>query len=364
MTTYRPITRQEIDAHPNHLVGIFLIKHQEYGYWRPYGDDGYTHSQEMAGRFSGAYIALASLASETFFEVVDDPQPAPAVVPQEQTAIKELQLTTAVRPRHRDSLFQIMRRDGRWLSGNVPGDSVEHRASAGTYSGQFISNHRRTLNNCKFFLITVGGGGDEDGRKSDLGQFFNAGFIKMMQSAPNNPGMRGHMLRILLSMPPKELTTFDQLKDWVETNFEYTTKPAIEYKSIPTAATRPLNPTVSINFISTEHQSGRCHFNRTAQGSARIPIPLADIRCWINDGSNINEVMGNMVDFAQEQGMEVHDYKDEEYDDHVYDESDPEVSVRNRATAIDALRAFLAQHDTGLLDQLDRQQRITTNTPL
>ncbi len=56
-------------------------------------------------------------------------------------------------------------------------------------------------------------------RKMTLESHINATLVQLMKVAPQNEIVRGHLMAIFGRLPPEELTTFEQLKDWVEFGF-------------------------------------------------------------------------------------------------------------------------------------------------
>jgi hypothetical protein len=56
-------------------------------------------------------------------------------------------------------------------------------------------------------------------RKMQLEVCINATLVQLMKVAPQNEIVRGHLMAIFGRLPPEELITFDQLKDWVEFGF-------------------------------------------------------------------------------------------------------------------------------------------------
>ena len=193
-----------------------------------------------------------------------------------------------------------------------------------------------------------------DGRKSDLSEHFAANFIERLQSAPNNLMVRAHMMKVLKQLPPGELDTFEQLKDWVEKNFfAVVTPPAASPDVRPAPRTQP---TIGIEFTASETESGRCRYSVNRRGSHSEPVTLSQLTEWINEGCDLDEILSNIKDEASSSGnIEMDDYGDYSYEDHEANDTD-NFSIELQTpynTAVERIRELLSEHAPEALETLD-----------
>ena len=74
--------------------------------------------------------------------------------------------------------------------------------------------------------------------KSKLEQHFHPNFVALMEAAPQNKLVLGKMMATLGVMPPQELLTFIELRNWVEMTFDDPTKK----KAVPSTRDATLFP--------------------------------------------------------------------------------------------------------------------------
>jgi hypothetical protein len=186
-------------------------------------------------------------------------------------------------------------------------------------------------------------------RKCKLEDWFHVNFVALMQATPENKLVRGHMMRILGVMPPAELKTFEQLKDWVETTMENPArKPAVpERRSIPE---------FEVDFRHTRTASGSCNYSMDEEGYGTAKVPLSDIQDWIEDGKTVEEIAELIEQAESDDGVDFDTIGgSESYSDHGNNDWSNENIHRSENTASfeRRLREYLATHDPGLLEQLD-----------
>ncbi len=119
-----------------------------------------------------------------------------------------------------------------------------------------------------------------------LTDWFDGGFITLMQDAPNNLVMRAHMMRVLKIDPSLELDTFEKLKQWVETTFPKPKNKRLRSLS-PVEVRPPIQNTggVPIQFRLVAIESGRVSYSCKKSKRPEVQVTASLVREIIeNDG--------------------------------------------------------------------------------
>lgn len=203
---------------------------------------------------------------------------------------------------------------------------------------------------------------------SQLGDWFTPDVIRLLQMAPLNETVRGIVMAKVKSPVPVDLTTFDQIKDWIESKSLPKPEPEDDAESEPEGAPPDRRFFVDVNF--KESVSGKCDFYSTASAGCRYSFGVDDILEYLNRPDNtaqdIVEALNDHVhDNAWEDldpDMEV-DTDDATYDEHeIRHTSDRETEVP-RHRLILGLRNWIlrnaAQHPRAgvLILELERMGR-------
>lgn len=197
-----------------------------------------------------------------------------------------------------------------------------------------------------------------------LTDWFDGGFITLMNDAPNNAVMRAHMMRVLKIEPARELDTFEKLKDWVEKTFpkprrnRHNPPPGFEVVDLGDLAvpmpTRPRTPRVEIGYRMNEREHGRCSYSVDKSASVTLELTIDMIR----EGTASGEIegMGSLVEYARERAREMDDI-DWDYGEHQTRDSEPDDSDDFRITLRDEfphaeVANMIRMHAPELLEQL------------
>lgn len=190
-------------------------------------------------------------------------------------------------------------------------------------------------------------------KKSQLADHFSGNFIGMIKSQPENPEVRGHMMLVLKVEPPRELSTFDQLKDWVEKTFESPQKPMRSNAS--GARPGPGVHDLEIKFDYSETELGRASYSIKKYATEIRSFTLQDLKEWQEEGKTMDQIAEAIQELA-EQDDDI-DWEDDE-DGHDYSDLDPsgsegfecwpQVVIKNK------IRSFLeSQNEPALLESID-----------
>ena len=186
--------------------------------------------------------------------------------------------------------------------------------------------------------------------KSKLEQYFHPNFVALMEAAPQNKLVLGKMMATLGVMPPQELVTFSELRNWVEMTFDDPTKK----KAVPSVRAQRC---FDVEMRGSREVSGTCRFSQTEEARESVSFSLEDIRAQIENGKTTETLSDWMESKAREYGNLSWDGGSNHIDYDDYDTSNYENEVVSRAIAYGQferqLRDFLQAEDPELLETLD-----------
>jgi hypothetical protein len=187
--------------------------------------------------------------------------------------------------------------------------------------------------------------------KCKLEQWFHPNFVALMQAAPQNKLVLGKMMATLGVMPPPELVTFNELRNWVEMTFD----DPKNKKAMPQV--RPSTPEFSIGFSFCRNVEGTCDYTMSESASDTCSVTLDEIRDWVEEGKSIDRI-AELIEEKARENCEPNwstDEGSEEYSD--YETTDYTNETASRDENYDRferrLRDYLQQHDPELLEDLD-----------
>lgn len=186
--------------------------------------------------------------------------------------------------------------------------------------------------------------------KSKLEQHFHPNFVALMEAAPQNKLVLGKMMATLGVMPPQELLTFIELRNWVEMTFDDPTKK----KAVPSVRAPHY---FLVEMKGSRDVSGTCRFSQTEEASESVGFSLEDIREQIEDGKSVESLSDWMESKAREDGELSWDGGGNDIEYSNYDTSNYENEVVSRVISYGSferrLRDFLQAEDPELLETLD-----------
>ena len=86
-------------------------------------------------------------------------------------------------------------------------------------------------------------------------------FIELLRLVPANPFVRALILKLTGKMPGPECETFEQVKEWVETNCEKRVRPS------SSRSTRVVDDGIAISVEFSETEYGRANYSVPRSGS-------------------------------------------------------------------------------------------------
>jgi hypothetical protein len=179
-------------------------------------------------------------------------------------------------------------------------------------------------------------------RKCRIEEVFDQNFIELLRLVPRNPFVRALILKLTKKMPGPECGTFEQVREWVETNCEKKARPS------PSRANRVADDGISISVEFSEREYGRASYSVRRSGSSEFSISAGDlnemIQTAVDEGEGIDEIVERVAEKIDDDAWDqcdpnMDDYGDYDYDQHESDDfgdSDTSCSkneIRNRVLA-------------------------------
>lgn len=278
------------------------------------------------------------------------PEPDPGEI-----IMTRVELGRSRKPWLKDAKFRIYTQETNgmaegWWGANMNGYYKE-RVDAGVHNyGQVM-----TLSPEYPYFIYIEGGPDETigpvdpnapKRTGNIVSLAGITVVNMLKVAPNNGTLRAKLMAALGEMPPKEMDTFEKIKDWVEFNFP---KPKVEAKP---------SSEIAVTVTFTEYESGRCRYRSTKKATSRIKITPADIDELIEGtgaDAGFDDLMsevGSLVESKAQENVDTYERIDEDTDNHSADETETEDYEYPYSTVKNAVRAYLIREKPDIASEM------------
>ncbi|MCX6896005.1 MAG: hypothetical protein NTZ16_11010 [Verrucomicrobia bacterium] len=182
---------------------------------------------------------------------------------------------------------------------------------------------------------------------------FDANFVELIRLVPCNPFVRALILKLTAKLPPADCETFEQLKEWVETNCEKRARAAVKRSSGEDGIS------ISVEFSETEY--GRADYSVPRWGTEQFHVEADDlmeiVREAVESGGGIDEVVdmvaGKIDDDAWNQcEPDMDNYGDYDYSDHESNDSGDGATEYSRDHIRDAVLRFVRERHPELADEL------------
>ena len=126
-------------------------------------------------------------------------------------------------------------------------------------------------------------------RSCQIEDVFDENFIELIELVPRNPHVRALILKLTRKMPGPECQTFEQLKEWVETNCEK------RARTPQGRSTRAAENGIAISVEFSETEYGRANYSVRRSGSETFHLDAWDlvemIHAAIADGDGMEEIV-------------------------------------------------------------------------
>lgn len=193
-------------------------------------------------------------------------------------------------------------------------------------------------------------------RKCRIEDVFDGNFIELIRLVPRNPFVRALILKLAGKIPGPERETFEQVKDWVETNCDKRARPA----SVRRGRNNPDDGiAISVEFSETEY--GRADYSVPRSGSEEFRIGAEDlmemVQSAIDAGEGIDEVVeviaGKIDDDAWNQcNPDLDNYGDYDYSEHDATDSGNSETSYSKNEIRNAVLAFVRERHPELAAEL------------
>lgn len=181
----------------------------------------------------------------------------------------------------------------------------------------------------------------------DMEKTLSQTMVNLAKTSPQNAILHGHIMRLFGIIPPPEVETYQQLRDWMETTFSEPTKdPKIHcYLSDQAKITEHVsaggaNPVMfHIRASRNVNESGRCAYSRSFSSSVTIEIRQDYLMELVDDGKSIDEIKEAICGMAEEDfgdyDPEDSDFIEDDFSDYDANDSEYEAVQIHRPGAIE-----------------------------
>jgi hypothetical protein len=192
------------------------------------------------------------------------------------------------------------------------------------------------------------------GRRCLIDEVFASPFIELLGLAPRNPLVRGLILAQTGKMPGPERTTFEQIKEWVETTCDIKVRPPHQ----PTVGAAE-GITVTVEFSETEY--GRANYSVPRSGTGEFALDAGELLEMVHEAIDSEEGLDGVVDQIASQieddawgrcDPDLDDYGEYDYGEHDSDDSDSGQVQFSKTQIRERLRVFLRERHPALLEEL------------
>jgi len=129
------------------------------------------------------------------------------------------------------------------------------------------------------------------GRKCQIEDVFDPGFIELLRLAPRNPHVRALILKLTGKMPGQECGTFEQIKEWVDTTCQKKARP------LPNRSSRGgAQDGISIDVEFSETEYGRANYSVPRSGSEEFHLSAEEVLEMVQDAMEDDEGMDKIVE--------------------------------------------------------------------
>ncbi len=182
-------------------------------------------------------------------------------------------------------------------------------------------------------------------------QVFTASFIELLTMAPRNPVVRSLILALTRKMPPSECRSFEQVRDWVETNCRKRL-----HKHGPDSAG---NIRFTVEFSDKEY--GRATYSVKRCGTEEFQLEgdelLEMVQEAIESGQGLEGLLGRVNTKIDECAWDrcdpaMDDYGDYDYTDHDQDDAGNSTVEFSKPQVRERVVAFLQEHHADLWEAL------------
>lgn len=196
-------------------------------------------------------------------------------------------------------------------------------------------------------------------KKCDISQVLTAVTLELIKQSPENTGVRSMVHSELLRPIPKELVTFDTIKDWVEKTID---KPAGSIDDLGGLIPPTQNEAEAfrINVRCSEDQVGTACWTEHVHGSANYAISRRELQGIIaeaiGNGEDLSGLVERVQEYFQEEAADHNPHMESDsgphYDDHETTERDNFSASVDRGQLGNLILNYLRVNDREALEAL------------
>lgn len=192
-------------------------------------------------------------------------------------------------------------------------------------------------------------------RRFKLDEVLSPTLKQLIADVPENPSVRVLLGEHLARPVPDQLTTFDQLSEWIEVEgFNGDAPPA-----------KSSEPILTVDLRASYTEYGRCEYSQTRVGYGTREIPMSAFMRQLqqlirSSDTNWQTVCSEFHQYATQMfdtGSFDTECEQEETNDHeVKDTENHNIRLRDRHSAYSELKKFIADQSPALWEELERRQ--------
>lgn len=142
-----------------------------------------------------------------------------------------------------------------------------------------------------------------EGKKCHIRTVLGAAMVESLRVAPEHAGLRAQVLAKIKVPLPDEAKTFEQIKDWIETNIDPNAIPK------PPAPPTPARPVSNLIIVDVDcHASGTCRFDGRMSGQGQYALDEESVleiaHDCVDEEEGFNRVISRVINWLREEVLE------------------------------------------------------------
>lgn len=200
----------------------------------------------------------------------------------------------------------------------------------------------------------------ENGMKSKIENHLSNNFIAIAQKSPNNRIVRTHIAKVLGRFPPDEITSYEGIKQWIESTFWPGRERGQDRTNVPVPQEQNQTIGMPLTFRTKCKEYGTAKYSCRKEVRMELNVTLADVREALveSGGSDWSGMFRELIDAKCREAEDTGDweYEDYDYNDHQADDDDEDTDrtiAGNFDGELGELKAFVQENDHDLYGQFE-----------
>jgi len=179
------------------------------------------------------------------------------------------------------------------------------------------------------------------GKRSSIASFFTENFLNLIQLTPANPIVRAQIMRQLLKEPPKEAKTYEEVKEWVETNFEDVFTPP----NVLSKGNNSIHAILTIPVRISRDEFGSANYSVRQRMTSNVSLSVSQMTEWLDEGLTLDDIIRRIKEITEDVDFEVGHEEDYKYDDHeVSDHDNYTHEITEEGRARESILSFVMEN--------------------